>query len=161
MSDHKTQGPLVDRREVLKLSGAGVLAAAAGMTILSEAALATPKTANATMRKAIGNRPMKEGRIKLKLPPIAENGNTVPMTVTVDSPMTSSDYVKAIHVVSEGNPLPGVATFHLTPMSGRAEVTTRIRMARSQNVIAVAEMSNGALYRVVRNVKVAIGGCGG
>lgn len=156
-----SQKPRLDRREILKLAGTGVLAAATGMTILSEAALATPETANAVLRKVFGNKTMKEGRVRLKLPPIAENGNTVPMTISVDSPMTASDYVKAIHVVSEGNPLPGVATFHLTPMSGKAEVTTRIRMAKTQNIVAIAEMNDGSLYRVVRNVKVTIGGCGG
>ena len=113
------------------------------------------------MAKLIGGKPTKSGRIKLKLPQFAENGNTVPCTISVDSPMTESDYVRAVHVVADGNPRPGVASFHFTPASGKAVVTTRIRMAKTQNIIAVAEMSDGSLYKAVQNVKVTIGGCGG
>jgi sulfur-oxidizing protein SoxY len=122
---------------------------------------ATPDTAAKAMAKLIGGKPTKSGRIKLKLPQIAENGNTVPFTISVDSPMTESDYVRAVHVVADGNPRPGVASFHFTPASGKAVVTTRIRMAKTQNIIAVAEMSDGSLYKAVQNVKVTIGGCGG
>ena len=92
---------------------------------------------------------------------IAENGNAVPVTVTVDSPMTDKDYVEAIHVVADGNPNPGVASFTLTPLAGKAEVQLRVRMASTQKVIALAEMSDGSLWTLAREVKVTIGGCGG
>ena len=161
MADNATRHGLLSRREALKVSGGGALAIVAGASVFPRAASATPATAAKILSKLTGGRPTKEGRVKLKLPPIAENGNTVPMTVTVDSPMTDSDYVKTVHVVADANPGPHVASFHFTPMSGKAQVTTRIRMIKSQNVIAVAEMSDGTLYKTVRNVKVTIGGCGG
>ena len=128
---------------------------------ISDTALANPAAAEEALKKLTGSKPTKSGRVHLKLPPIAENGNTVPLTVTVDSPMSENDYVKAVHVVADGNPRPDVASFRFTPMSGKAEVGTRIRMAKTQNIIAVAEMSDGTLYRASKNVKVTIGGCGG
>ena len=148
------------RRDALATIGGGAVALI-GAGIVSGPALATSAGAEAAMKKLTGGRPTKKGRVKLKLPPIAENGNTVPMTVIVDSPMTANDYVKSVHVVADGNPRPNVASFHFTPASGKAQVTTRIRMAKTQNIIAVAEMSDGTLYRGVKNVKVTIGGCGG
>jgi sulfur-oxidizing protein SoxY len=102
-----------------------------------------------------------EGRITLDLPQIAENGNTVPLTVEVDSPMSEADYCKAVHIFAEGNPLPNVASFRFTPACGQAFASTRIRLAKTQNVIAVAEMSDGSLYTTKAEVKVTIGGCGG
>ena len=92
-------------------------------------------------------------------PEIAENGNSVPVTVTVDSPMSATDYVRAIHIISDRNPLPGVASFMLGPDNGRAEVSLRMRMAESQHVIVVAEMSDGSAWTATREVKVTIGGC--
>ncbi len=101
------------------------------------------------------------GRVTLEMPEIAENGNTVPLTVSVDSPMSSDDYVKRVMVVADANPRPGVATFHFTPKSGVAEASTRMRLAKTQNVIAVAEMSDGSFHMAKATVKVTIGGCGG
>ncbi len=148
------------RRDALAAIGGGAVALIGAVSV-SGPALAKPADAAASMKKFTGGKPAKSGRVRIKLPPIAENGNTVPMTISVDSPMTDSDYVKAVHVVSEGNPRPDVATFHFTPASGKAQVTTRIRLIKTQNIVAVAEMSDGTLYRAVRNVKVTIGGCGG
>jgi sulfur-oxidizing protein SoxY len=100
------------------------------------------------------------GKVKLELPEIAENGNTVPMTVSVDVPMTAESYVEEVMIVAEGNPNPGVISFRFTP-SSVAEANTRIRLAETQNVIAVARMNDGSVFSDVRQVKVTIGGCGG
>ncbi len=86
------------------------------------------------------------GRVKLDVPPLVENGHLVPLTVTVDSPMTEASHVKAIHVFTERNPLPEMATFRFTPQSGRAFAATRVRMADTQNVIAIAQMSDGSFW---------------
>ena len=150
--------PLTRRHALGTIGGSALVLAASGIVGVAEA---SPKSAEKKLSALIGGRATKKGRVKLKLPPIAENGNTVPMTITVDSPMSEKDYVKAIHVVADGNPRPGVASFFFTPASGKAQVTTRIRMAKTQNIIAIAEMSDGTLYRGVKNVKVTIGGCGG
>lgn len=104
---------------------------------------------------------MADGRIKLDLPSIAENGLVVPLSFEVESPMTDSDYVKAVHIFSEGNPLPQVASFFFTPLAPKAQVATRIRLAQTQSIVAIAEMSNGELYTTSKEVKVTIGGCGG
>jgi len=99
--------------------------------------------------------------VKLDLPEIAENGNTVPMTVSVESPMTEQSYVTDVLVLADGNPNAGVATFHFSPASGVAEANTRIRLASTQNIIAVAKMNDGSFYMASKPVKVTIGGCGG
>ncbi len=114
------------------------------------------------LKKFTGGADAREsGRITLDMPEIAENGNTVPLTVSVDSPMTSEDYVKRVMIVASGNPRPGVATFHFSPRSGVAEAATRMRLAKTQDVIAVAEMSDGSFHMAKAAVKVTIGGCGG
>jgi sulfur-oxidizing protein SoxY len=97
----------------------------------------------------------------VKAPEIAENGNAVPVTVSVESPMTDKDHVKAVHVVADGNPNPGVASFFFTPAAGKCEVQFRVRMAQTQKIVVVAEMSDGSLWSAAREVKVTIGGCGG
>lgn len=155
----KIRSDMPNRRDALRTLGVGAVVLMA-TPIVSGSALAASK-AEMALSKLIGGRPTKSGRVHLKLPPIAENGNTVPMTVSVDSPMTGTDYVKAVHVVADGNPNPEVASFYFSPMSGKPEVATRIRMAKTQNIIAVAEMSDGTLYRASKNVKVTIGGSGG
>ena len=108
-----------------------------------------------------GGKAAAEGKVKLDLPEIAENGNTVPMTVTVDSPMTEQSYVTEVLVVGDGNPNAGMATFHFSPASGVAEANTRIRLATTQNIIAVAKMNDGSFFIATKQVKVTIGGCGG
>lgn len=102
-----------------------------------------------------------EGRVALDVPEIAENGNTVPMTVRVDSPMQADDYVEAVLILTSANPNPRVAAFHFSPMSGSAEANTRIRLASTQDVIAVAKMSDGSFFMDRKGVRVTIGGCGG
>ncbi len=111
--------------------------------------------------KFTGGKTPVAGRVKLDVPEIAENGNTVPMTVSVESPMTEQSYVSDVLIVADGNPNAGVATFHFSPASGVAEANTRIRLAETQNVIAIAKMNDGSFYSVTKQVKVTIGGCGG
>ncbi len=152
--------PRFSRRDAIAALGAGILAAT-GTGVPTWSARATPKATAAAINKLIGGRAAKDGRIDLRLPRIADDGNRVLMTVSVDSPMTARDYVTAIHVFADGNPNPEVASFRFSPASGRARVTTRIRMAKSQNIIAIAEMSDGSVYRAVRDVTVTLGGCGG
>jgi len=106
-----------------------------------------------------GKQPV-NGKVKIDMPEIAENGNTVPMTILVDSPMTEKSHVTDVLVVAEGNPRGGVLTFHFNPMSGVAEASTRIRLAKSQKIVAVAKMNDGSFYIGSKDVKVTIGGCG-
>jgi len=101
------------------------------------------------------------GKVTLKAPEIAENGNAVPLTVSVESEMSEKSYVKAIYVAADGNPNPGVAVFEMTPLSGKAEIALRVRLQQTEKIVAVAEMSDGSLYTASREVKVTIGGCGG
>ncbi len=106
-----------------------------------------------------GGTPVRLGRVRLDLPVLAENGNSVPMTVTVDSPMTSGDHVKAIHLVSERNPVRLMASFHLGPWSGKAEVASRVRLAGSQRVFALAQMSDGSFWLGLADVIVTLSAC--
>ncbi len=148
------------RRDVLAMAGTGVIAVA-GIGLFSGEAMASPASTAKEIKAKIGGKATKSGRITLELPQIAENGNTVPIAVEIESPMTSGDYVKAVHIYADQNPAPFVATFRFTPDSGKARVSTRMRMIKSQNVIAVAEMSDGSIYMSKKAVKVTIGGCGG
>jgi sulfur-oxidizing protein SoxY len=148
----------LSRRHALAVGAGG-----AALVLLGKVrpATAAPKDAEADIAKFTGGKTAEAGKITIDLPEIAENGNTVPLTVTVDSPMTAESHVTDILVVADGNPRPGVATFHFTPLSGSAEATTRIRLATTQNIIAVAKTSDGKLYTGQKLVKVTIGGCGG
>jgi sulfur-oxidizing protein SoxY len=114
-----------------------------------------------TLKAILGDAKPLVAKIAIDMPEIAENGNTVPFSIVVENPMTEVDYVKAIHVVATANPQPGVATFHFTPQSGRAGVASRMRLAKTQDVFAVAELSDGKFLMAKRTVKVTIGGCGG
>ena len=147
----------VARRDVLKFAGAGL----AVCTLVPFAAEATPASTMAAIEKVIGSKKPKEGRVKIDLLDIAENGSTVPMTVSVESPMNKNDYVKAMHFFADGNPLPDIATFNLGPHNGKAQISVRIRLAKTQHIVAVAEMNNGDTYIARRKIKVTIGGCGG
>ena len=150
----------ISRRNALELIGGGVVTALLAGTFAT-AAQADAKLLAEAIKKAVGDGAMKEGKITLDLPEIAENGNTVPVGVSVDSPMTDADYVKSVHLFAEKNPAADVASIHFTPASGVAKAALRIRMAGTQNVVAVAEMSDGSLYTAKKLVKVTIGGCGG
>lgn len=111
------------------------------------------------MLKVLGDARPREGRITLDVPPLVENGNAVPLTVKVDSPMTEADHVKAIHVFNEKNPLPNVASFWLGPRAGRAAVSTRIRLADSQRVVALCQMSDGSWWSGSVDVIVTLAAC--
>ena len=151
----------LDRREVVLGTGAAaLLAALLGGTgaVLAQDSFALWQV---QLRKILGDAKPIEGKITIDLPEIAENGNTVPFSVTVESPMSAADHVKAMHVVSTGNPVPDVASYILTPASGKASVSSRMRLAKTQEVIAVAELSDGKFLLGKRTVKVTIGGCGG
>ena len=145
------------RREFLGLASACV----AALTLAPAATLAAPDQVAAEIRKLVGERQLREGRIKFDLPSIAENGLVVPLGFEVESPMTATDYVKAVYLFAEGNPNPMVAAFHFTPLSPKAAAAIRIRLAQTQTVVAVAELSTGEVYAVRKEVKVTIGGCGG
>ena len=150
----------ISRRNALELIGGGVITALLVGTF-ADTAKADAKLLAEAIKKAVGDGAMKEGKITLELPEIAENGNTVPVGFSVDSPMTENDYVKSVHLFAEKNPAADVASVHFTPASGVAKAAFRMRMAGTQNVVAVAEMSDGTLYTAKKLVKVTIGGCGG
>jgi len=154
-------GRNLTRRRMLSGAAMGTLALA-GVGVWSRAARATRAEAMAAVKERIGDKePTESGKITLDVPEIAENGSTVPMTVNVDSPMTEDDHVTAIHVMATENPSPEVVTFKFTSLSGRASAATRMRLADTQNVLAVAELSDGSTIMAQKEVKVTIGGCGG
>ncbi len=149
---------VVDRRTFL--IGAG--ASAAALSGLASLAHATPEQAADFLAKLTGGaKPAEDGKVKLEMPEIAENGATVPAKVSADSPMTDKDYCKSISIISTKNPYPHICTFHFTPRSGRAWASIRVRMATTQDVYAVAQMSDGSWHIAKTTVKVTIGGCGG
>lgn len=149
----------VNRRQALSLSLGATAFALAGFP--AGKAFATPEDVAKSIAEFAGSAEPKTGKLTLTAPEIAENGNTVPISVSVDSAMTEGDMVKEIAIFAEGNPLPEVITFHFTPLSGKAEATTRMRLAQTQNVVAVAKMADGTVYTDKKMVKVTIGGCGG
>lgn len=120
---------------------------------------AKKEDADEAIQKITGNAKIQEGRVTLTIPPLVENGNLVVLKVSVDSPMTASDYVKAIHVIAEGNPFPNIFTAYLTPRSGAANITTRVRLADSQVVWAVAQMSNGSYWKGSAETLVTLSAC--
>ena len=148
----------LSRREALALGAAGAALTIVG---LNGDAFAAAKEAADQIAKFTGGKTADKSKVSIELPEIAENGNTVPLSFTVDAPMTADNYVSEVMVVAEGNPNPGVATFHFSPMSGKAEAQTRIRLATTQNIIVVAKTSKGDFYTGQKLVKVTIGGCGG
>jgi len=148
------------RRDFMVMSGAAAVLGVTGMRL----AQADQAMVDEALAKLLGDRSKSVGEgsmIKLDAPEIAENGNTVPIKFEVESPMSADDYVKSVHLFAEGNPNPEVANFHFTPASGKAAASTRMRLAKTQNVVAVAEMSDGKVYMAKKTVKVTIGGCGG
>jgi sulfur-oxidizing protein SoxY len=142
------------RRDII--IGAG---AAAGLAAIPHGALATPEMRDEAIAAITKGAAVKSGRVHLALPAIAENGLSVYTTVTVDSPMTAADHVKAIHIISAGNPIALLMTFHLGPRCGVAKVATNIRMGASQDVTALAEMSDGSFWRDTKPILVTIAAC--
>ncbi|MEZ5832376.1 MAG: thiosulfate oxidation carrier protein SoxY [Dongiaceae bacterium] len=147
------------RRQTLGLCAGATVLATIGPAI--PAAFADAAAAERSLMEFTGGKTPEAGKITLTAPEIAENGNTVPLSISVEGEMTEASYVQSVLLLADGNPNPGVATFHFSPMSGRASATTRMRLAKTQTVIAVAKMSDGSVYMDKKQVKVTIGGCGG
>jgi len=147
------------KRELLVLGGGAVAALAIGLP--AGVAFADDAEVQKRIKEFAGGAKIGSGKVSLTAPEIAENGNTVPITVDVESQMKPDNYVKSVMLLAAGNPAPGLATFHFSPMSGQATATTRIRLAKTQDVIAIAKMSNGDVFMDKKVVKVTIGGCGG
>jgi sulfur-oxidizing protein SoxY len=136
------------------------LAGAAVVTVLPFApAQATPDAMAAAIKEVVGDTAIREGRVKLDLPPLVENGSTVPLTVSVESPMTETDYIKAIHVFNEKNPQPHVFDVRLSPRNGKAVVATRIKLGDSQKIVAIAETGKGEFFSASADVIVTLAAC--
>jgi sulfur-oxidizing protein SoxY len=149
--------PMLDestRREFLGLAGGAAL-----LAVTLRPAEATPATLSTAIRNVVGEAPVRTGKVKLDVPPLVENGNTVPMTVSVASPMTADDYVKSIHVFNEKNPQPNIGNFFLGPRAGRAQVSTRIRLADSQKIVAIARLSDDSFWSISVEVVVTLAAC--
>jgi sulfur-oxidizing protein SoxY len=147
----------VDRRQLL--AGAAALVVATGAVPANAAAFEDDGDPIAALKHIAQGRKITPGRVRLVLPELAENGNVVTLAVTVDSPMTAADHVKTIHIVAEKNPLANLARFHLSPRSGRADVQTNVRLATTQTVNAIAEMSDGSLWSGTSTVLVTLSAC--
>ncbi len=151
------------RHRLDEISRRSVLTGAAAILVLpcaADSALATPETMVEAMDEVLGKgASIKPGRVKIELPELAENGNSVPLKLSVDSPMTAADHVKAIYVFSERNPVSNVVRFHLGPRSGAARVQTSIRLAATQRITAIARMSDGSLWSGSADVIVTQAAC--
>lgn len=148
------QLPHSTRRQFLGLAGGAAVAA-----VTLRPADATLAMQSAAIRQVVGDAVVRTGKVKLDVPPLVENGNTVPLTVSVDSPMTPDNHVKSIHVFNEKNPQPNVGNFHLGPNAGRAQVSTRIRLADSQKITAIAKLSDGSFWSVSVDIIVTLAAC--
>src|ERR1700757_2646176 len=146
------------RRRFLTLAGGAALAGTVPIVSVRPVE-ATPAMLSAAIRNIVGEAPLRIGKVKLDIPPLVENGNTVPMTVSVESPMTAEDHVKSIHVFNEKNPQPNIGNFHLSPRAGRAQIATRIRLADSQKVVAIAQLSDGSFWPASVDVVVTLAAC--
>jgi sulfur-oxidizing protein SoxY len=144
----------VTRRRIIVAGGALLIA-----PFIPATGRAGPGEMAAELAKIVQGRPVKAEKVKLEIAELAENGFSVPALVTVDSPMTATDHVKTIYILSEKNPLPNVVRFHLSPRAGRARVATSIRLADTQRITAIAETSTGALYSAHADVIVTLSAC--
>ena len=143
------------RRDVLLAGIAGL-----GATVLKiEPAAATPETMQRAIRQIVGEAPVRKGKVTIDVPALVENGNTVALAIEVQSPMTAQDYVKAIHVFNEKNPQPNVISAHLGPHAGRAKIATRFRLADTQTIVAIAELSDGSYWSASADVIVTLAAC--
>lgn len=147
------------RRDFLKTAGGAAAGLGLAAIVTVTPARATPSEMQEAIRKVVGSATVSRGKVKLDLPPLIENGNAVPLTVTVESPMTEAQHVRAVHVFTEKNPQPNVASFHLGPRAGRAKVATRIRLADSQNVVAICELSDGSFWSDSAGIVVTLAAC--
>ena len=147
------------RREFLKAAGAAAAGFGMATVVTVRPASATPAEMQEAIRSIIGSARVTPGKVRLELPPLIENGNAVPLTITVDSPMTETEHVRAVHVFTEKNPQPYVVSFHLGPRAGRARVSTRMRLADSQNVLAICELSDGSFWSDSAGIVVTLAAC--
>jgi len=147
------------RREFLKAAGGAAAGLGLGSVIAIAPAPATPVEMQEAIRKVVGGARVTPGKVKLDLPPLIENGNAVPLTVIIDSPMTEAEHVRAVHVFTQKNPQPNVASFHLGPRAGRARVATRVRLADSQTVVAICELSDGSFWSDSAGIVVTLAAC--
>src|SRR5215475_2557052 len=146
------------RRTFLHLAGGAAVAGTLPVVTLREVD-ATPAMLTSAIRNLVGEAPVRTGKVKLDIPPLVENGNTVPMTVSVASPMTAEDHVKSIHVFNEKNPQPNIGNFYIGPWAGRAQISTRIRLADSQKVVAIARLSDDSFWAASVEVIVTLAAC--
>jgi sulfur-oxidizing protein SoxY len=142
----------------LGLAGSAAVAGTLPVVTLRPAG-ATPAMLASAIRNVVGEAPVRTGKVKLDIPPLVENGNTVPMTVSVASPMTASEYVKSIHVFNEKNPQPNIGNFYIGPSAGRAQVSTRIRLADTQKVVAIARLSDDSFWSASVDIVVTLAAC--
>ena len=146
---------MISRRAFLLLLGTGPAFA----QLPSNISQLRQQALREAMSKVTGGAPVRAGKVRINIPPLIDNGNTVPLTVTVESPMTEADHVKAVHIFTEKNPQPYVLTAHLGPRAGRAFVSTRARIADTGQVIAIAQLSDGSYWSDTVNVVVTLSAC--
>jgi sulfur-oxidizing protein SoxY len=146
------------RRQFLGLAGGAAVMGAVPLVTVRPAD-ATPAMLAGAIRNVVGTAVVQTGRVKIDVPPLVENGNTVPMTVSVTSPMTADDYVKSIHVFNEKNPQPNIGNFYLGQRAGRAQISTRIRLADTQKIVAIARLSDGSFWSASADVVVTLAAC--
>jgi sulfur-oxidizing protein SoxY len=152
------QQPDTTRRRFLSLAGGAAIAGAVPIVTVRPTE-ATPAMLASAIRNVTGGAAVKTGKVKLDIPPLVENGNTVPMTVSVASPMAPEDHVASIHVFNEKNPQPNIGNFHLGPHAGRAQISTRVRLADSQKIVAIAMLSDGSYWSASVDVVVTLAAC--
>jgi sulfur-oxidizing protein SoxY len=141
------------------LIGAGSLAGGLGLSMRIGNASATEAEVDGAVREITGGAPVAKGKVKLDVPPLIENGNSVVLSVAVDSPMTATEHVKAIHLFAPRNPLPNMVSVYLGPRAGRARFTTRVRVADSQTLLAIAQLSDGSFWSDSVSVVVTLAAC--
>ena len=160
---HDMIDKMISNRNATAATRREVLAGVAGMTLAAVVAVrpgrATPATLQAAIKKVVGDAPLRKGKVTIDVPPLVENGNSVPITVSVDSPMTATDHVRAIHIFNEKNPQPNVIGVRLGPRAGKAKLSTRIKLADAQKVVAVAQLSDGSFWSDDADVIVTIAAC--
>jgi sulfur-oxidizing protein SoxY len=159
--------PMTDERAKIGSTRREFLATTAGLAggvafacvVTTRAARATPAAMAEAIRQVVGEAPIRAGKVKIDVPPLVENGNTVPVTITVESPMTAADHVKSIHLFNQKNPQPNVIAAHFGPRAGRAALSTRIKLADAQTIVAVAQLSDGSFWSDEADVIVTIAAC--
>jgi sulfur-oxidizing protein SoxY len=152
-------GRPTSRRDFLRAAGGVAAGLGLGAVIAVELARATPAEMQEAIRRVVGSARINPGKVKLEVPPLIENGNAVSLAVTVESPMTEAQHVRAVHVFTEKNPQPNVVSFHLGPRAGRARVATRVRLADSQTVVAICELSDGSFWSDSAGIVVTLAAC--